>query len=195
MRRLVLVLLVVAAVCACKRDEPVRVSRYEAVKPAAPAGNSWCDQSFPTNGPRLTLPPSTVAVPGTPAPSLPKHKATWVNLWATWCGPCLREMPLLLAWQKDLRKDGVDMELLLVSMDEDEAALTTFLAAHREIPATRVLRAASQPDYDQWMKAYSKDPSAAIPIHLLAGADGNLRCLRVGSLRESDYPTARGLLR
>ena len=195
MRLAAMVLLVAAAACACKREEPVRVSRYEAVKPAAPAGNSWCDQSFPTNGPRLALPPSTIAVPGTPLPSLPKNKATWVNLWATWCGPCLREMPLLLAWQKDLRKDGVDMDLLLVSVDEDEAALTKFLATHKEIPADRVLRASSHTDYDQWIKGYSKDPSAVIPIHLLSGADGNLRCLRMGSLRESDYPMARGLLR
>jgi thiol-disulfide isomerase/thioredoxin len=186
---------VVVSACACKREEPVRVSRYEAVKPAAPTGNSWCDHAFPTKGPRLTLPPSTAVVPGTPPPSLPKNKATWVNLWATWCGPCLREMPLLLAWQKDLRKDGVDLDLLLVSVDEDEAALAKFLATHPEIPAARVLRVSSPSDYEQWIMGYSKDPNAAIPIHLLAGAEGNLRCVRVGSLRESDYPTARGLLR
>ena len=23
----------------------------------------------------------------------------WLNLWATWCKPCLREMPVLLDWR------------------------------------------------------------------------------------------------
>jgi thiol-disulfide isomerase/thioredoxin len=188
-------LILFVALGACKREAPVRVSRYEAVKPAALAGNSWCDQTYGHQAPTLTLPPVTTTPEGGAAPPLPKGKATWVNLWATWCGPCLREMPLLLEWQKDLRKDGVDLELLLVSVDEDAATLARFLAAHEEIPASRVRRAASPADYDRWMKGYTKEPSAAIPIHLLAGAEGNLRCLRVGSLRESDYPIARGLLR
>jgi thiol-disulfide isomerase/thioredoxin len=193
MRNAALILLL--ALGACKREAPVRVSRYEAVKPAAPAGNSWCDQTYPAHAPALTLPPVTTTASGGAAPPLSKGKATWVNLWATWCGPCLREMPLLLAWQKDLKKDGVDLELLLVSVDEDAATLSAYLAEHTEIPSSRVRRAASPAEYDRWIRTYAKEPSAAIPIHLLAGAEGTLRCLRVGSLREGDYPIARGILR
>jgi hypothetical protein len=40
-----------------------------------------------------------------------------------------------------------------------------------------------------------KDPASPIPIHMLATADGSLRCIRSGSLREGDYPAAKSVLR
>jgi thiol-disulfide isomerase/thioredoxin len=181
---------------ACKEQKaPAAVSRYEAVK-AAPARTSrWCDSTFTGAGPRLTLPPLASPVAGHAQASLPVGKRAWVNLWATWCQPCLREMPLLLKWQGDLRKDGVDVDVLLLSLDEDAEALTTFLAGHREYASAKIARVASQSDYEQWVKGYVKDPATPIPIHLLGSPDGGLRCVRSGSLRESDYPAARSALR
>jgi len=192
--RLSLALLVCAG-CNEKSTQPVASSRYEAVKAVAEPAVRWCDTSFTGAAPRLTLPPLAAPKPGASPQVLPKGKRVWVNLWATWCQPCLREMPLLLKWQDDLRKDGVDVEVLFLSLDEDASAFDNFLAQRKDIAAARVARAASQHDYEQWAKAYMKDPSTPIPIHMLATSDGSLRCIRSGSLREGDYPAAKSVLR
>jgi thiol-disulfide isomerase/thioredoxin len=187
-------LLAALAGCNDKHAAPAPASRYEAVKAPAASASRWCDSSFAGAAPRLTLPPLAPPPAGRSQTSLPAGKRVWLNLWATWCQPCLREMPLLLKWQSDLRKDGVDVEVLLLSLDEDGAAYEKFLAEHKELAAARVGRASSQSGYEQWVKSYVKDPGTPIPLHLLASADGNLRCVRGGSLREGDYPAAKSAL-
>ncbi len=182
---------------ACKQQavETPAPARYQAVKAQAASASHWCDGTFPTDAPRLSLPPLAAPTAGRAQASLPRGKRTWVNLWATWCQPCLREMPLLLEWQQDLRKDGLDVEVLLLSLDEDAEAFAKFVAEHKQLASARVGRVVSQRDYEQWIKAYVKDPATPIPLHLLATADGSVRCVRGGSLRESDYPAARTVLR
>lgn len=46
-------------------------------------------------------------------------KATLVNAWASWCGPCRREFPFLTGLRKELQADGID--LVFVSVDEFES--------------------------------------------------------------------------
>lgn len=47
-------------------------------------------------------------------------KATLVNAWASWCGPCRRELPMLQALAANLKPQGV--EIVLVSVDEEKDA-------------------------------------------------------------------------
>jgi thiol-disulfide isomerase/thioredoxin len=196
MRKLALCLSVVALLgCKERSGGAPPPARYEAVKAQAAPTSRWCDQTFGGTAPRLTLPPFAAPVAGRAPAVLPAGKRVWVNLWATWCAPCLREIPLLLKWQDDLRKDGVAVDVLLLSLDEDDEAFAKFLAEHRELASAKIGRVASQRDYEAWIKAYVQDPTTPIPIHLLAGADGKLRCVRGGSLREGDYPAARAVWR
>lgn len=52
-------------------------------------------------------------------------KLTIVNFWATWCPPCIEEMPSMNAlWQK-LEGEGVSM--VAINAGEGEEAVTTFL--------------------------------------------------------------------
>jgi len=186
----------IALLLGCKENQNERApARYEAVKAPSASTSNWCDTTFAGAAPRLTLPPLAPPVAGRGQAALPAGKRTWVNLWATWCQPCLREMPLLLTWQLDLRKDGVDVEVLLLSLDEDGDSFAKFLAEHPELSAVKLGRVASQRDYEQWVRSYVKDPATPIPLHLLAAADGRMRCVRAGSLREGDYPAAKAALR
>jgi peroxiredoxin len=49
-----------------------------------------------------------------------------VNFWATWCPPCVDEMPSLERLHRALGREG--LVVLGVSADEDEAALRAFVA-------------------------------------------------------------------
>ena len=51
-----------------------------------------------------------------------------LNFWATWCPPCVEEMPSLVQMQQRLKDKGVTV--LAVSVDADEGAYLRFLKDH-----------------------------------------------------------------
>ena len=52
-----------------------------------------------------------------------------LNFWATWCPPCVEEMPSLLEMQQRMKSKGVTV--VAVSVDVDEAAYRKFLEIHK----------------------------------------------------------------
>lgn len=54
-------------------------------------------------------------------------KATLVNAWASWCGPCRREVPMLQALAANLKPQGVQIMLVTVDDPKDEAKALSFL--------------------------------------------------------------------
>jgi thiol-disulfide isomerase/thioredoxin len=54
-----------------------------------------------------------------------RGKVVLVDFWATWCGPCRREMPNVKALHEKLRERGFDV--VGVSLDEDQEALAAYL--------------------------------------------------------------------
>ena len=51
-----------------------------------------------------------------------------LNFWATWCPPCIEEMPSLLQLNQRFKNKGV--VVLAVSTDDDDAAYHQFLKDH-----------------------------------------------------------------
>jgi thiol-disulfide isomerase/thioredoxin len=191
------VLLTLAAL-GCGRAEPTRTARYDAVP--APSGQStmtqWCDVFHAgETGPAVALPALTPAGTDAVVPRLSPGRWTWINVWATWCVPCRREMPLLAAWRSRLAREGVPVDLLFLSIDENRADLATFLAEHRSVSPATVARLDGLAALRSWLKPYLGVEPDTIPIHLLVTPAGRLRCARVGALDESDWPTVRALLR
>jgi cytochrome c biogenesis protein CcmG, thiol:disulfide interchange protein DsbE len=51
-----------------------------------------------------------------------------LNFWATWCAPCVEEMPSLVEMQRRMKAKGITV--LAVSMDVDESAYKQFIKEH-----------------------------------------------------------------
>ena len=56
-----------------------------------------------------------------------RGKPVLLNFWASWCGPCVEEMPSLVQLQKVL---GDRVTILAVSIDSDENAYKQFVRDH-----------------------------------------------------------------
>ena len=54
-----------------------------------------------------------------------KGKVVLIDFWATWCGPCLRELPNVKNVYEKYHDKGFDV--VGISLDEDKDALTAFL--------------------------------------------------------------------
>jgi peroxiredoxin len=49
-----------------------------------------------------------------------RGKVVVLNFWATWCAPCIEEMPVFSRWQRRYGAQG--LQVIGVSMDDDAAA-------------------------------------------------------------------------
>jgi thiol-disulfide isomerase/thioredoxin len=95
-----------------------------------------------------------------------------LNLWATWCVPCLREIPDLVALEKEFAARGVT--LLGLSMD-DPGALDDQVEPFRRknFPAFRTwLR--SEPDMDALVSVVDPAWNEILPTTYLIGRDGKV---------------------
>jgi thiol-disulfide isomerase/thioredoxin len=63
-----------------------------------------------------------------------RGKVVVVNLWATWCGPCVTEMPTLAALQKHYA--GKDVVVVPISVDRKSAIqdVKSFIDVHPPLP-------------------------------------------------------------
>jgi thiol-disulfide isomerase/thioredoxin len=193
------IVLALALLAGCS-DEPAsgagamaRVNAVRAPVSSAPP-ESWCEVSFPgADAPRFELPPLAADPGGAGFPAQAPDRWVWLNMWATWCGPCIREMPVLARWKDKLASDGAKVDFWFLTLDEDTAELGRFLRENPGTPPGRQLRVQSVDVMEPWFVKYKLAASTAIPVQVLVAPGGKVRCLRVGGLNEADYRLVRGL--
>lgn len=65
-----------------------------------------------------------------------KGKVVIVTFWASWCGPCRHELPILGKLQKAVGREH--LEVVAVNYREDKRELRSLIRAHRDIDLTYV---------------------------------------------------------
>ena len=127
-----------------------------------------------------TPPPAFAAVrmdDGKPfALSEVKGKVTVLSFWASWCGPCRREMPVLQKLEAEYRNKG--LALVTVNMDEAGArtdAVPEFLKGLKGAPPLVVF-----PD-DKVAEAWH---AGTLPTLYILGRDGQILLGASGALPE-----------
>ena len=108
---------------------------------------------------------------GTPTTLDPyRGKVVLLNVWATWCGPCLEEMPSMQRLYRDMA--GKDFEILAVSVDNavdgkvPRQALEKFAA---DLGVTFPIFHSAPDTRDDIQKLYQ---TTGVPESFLIGKDG-----------------------
>jgi thiol-disulfide isomerase/thioredoxin len=97
-----------------------------------------------------------------------RGRVVLLNLWATYCAPCIEELPSLLALQKKMP----DVAVVAVSMDQDPDVYRKFLVDHHvDVLTVR----------DEEMKVNALYGTVQIPETYVIDRQGILRRKFVGS--------------
>jgi thiol-disulfide isomerase/thioredoxin len=140
---------------------------------------------------RSATPKSSAGGKDTPALSVPAidgknydlaaHRGKWVvvNFWATWCAPCLKEMPELSAL--DAMRE--DIEVVGLAYEEIEAsAMRDFLKVHPVVYPIAII--------DTYNPPQDFDTPRGLPMTYLIAPDGKVAKKILGPVTAQDIEAA-----
>ncbi|MCL6260072.1 TlpA family protein disulfide reductase [Aquiflexum sp. TKW24L] len=110
----------------------------------------------------------------------PSEKLRIFNFWATWCAPCIKEMPYF----ESVKSQDPDLELFFISMDDgrNPERVTNFISK-RKIKAPVYLL--DEVNFNKWIGKVDRDWSGAIPATLFIKPDGS-RSFHEGEVSEEE---------
>lgn len=90
-----------------------------------------------------------------------------VNFWATWCMPCVQELPAF----EQLNKERKDLKVILVSIDFDSRVKSHVIPFLNKEKIKSEVVVMDDPDQNKWIDAISGDWSGSIPATLVIKKD------------------------
>jgi len=160
-------------------SEPLAQAAYKAFGPIlATSTNERVrarGDSFAGTLRRLSLPGNPMEITGTLLNGKPfdqkslAGKVVLIDFWATWCGPCVAEIPNVLEQYEKYHDKG--FEVIGISLDQDREALEKFVA-EQKVPWPILFE---KPEGDGWQHPLSTFYGiSGIPTVILIGRDGNV---------------------
>jgi thiol-disulfide isomerase/thioredoxin len=135
---------------------------------------------------RTALPKGLLPLSAYPAPTtvlkdmdgepyrLAENKGAWVfvHFWASWCGPCIKEMPAIQKMTEILQPEG--LKIALINTAEDEDTVFSFLSTYA--PSLRPLMDRDGQVTEKWQPrglpaTYLVDPGGRVRFQALGGRD------------------------
>lgn len=182
-----------------KEGAPRAVVKPE--KPAAqveaketPRSEPLCDSRPMTDFPKARLTGLDQAGLDLGAAS-PARGLTWVNLWAAWCEPCKREIPLILEFQKKLKAQGVPLEVAFISLDDDQRQLEKFLSQSGFAGFTKSYWLREGKEREEWLAEAGLRGEPRLPVHFLVSGSQKTFCRIEGSVTAGDLPALEAQFR
>lgn len=115
----------------------------------------------------------TIALPGAYA-----GRPVLLNLWASWCGPCVKEMPELNRFAR--RQGARGTQVIGIALD-DAAAVQAFL---RRVPVGYPILVDAPGPRDAGVRL--GNPKGVLPYSVLLDADGRVLKQKIGPFREGE---------
>jgi len=106
-----------------------------------------------------------------------------INFWATWCAPCMKELPLL----EKLNQERSDVKVTLVSMDIDldpNPEKVYKFVSRKNIQSRVVIL--DERDPNSWISKIDKNWSGALPATLIVNSATGKRRFWERELRQGD---------
>jgi thiol-disulfide isomerase/thioredoxin len=134
-------------------------------------------------------PPARLATPEEMTRELAslRGRVVMLNVWATWCAPCLKEVPDLVAIERELAGQG----LVLLGLSIDEAVDLPRVESFRQkyFAAFRtVVRDA--PDMDSAVSVVDPAWNEVVPTTYLIGRDGRMLARLQGKKTHAEFRAA-----
>ena len=113
----------------------------------------------------------------------PSEKIQVINFWATWCGPCVKEMPLI----EKVGQERPDIRITLVSMDLelDENPDKVFKFVERKQLKSDVI-ILDAPDPNSWIDKIEKEWNGSLPATIVINTKTGKRVFAGKELKEGE---------